>query len=74
MSQTRDSLAGRIFYLWCLCAEAGERGVLVPQILAWYRRTEHSMISEMVGNDERAWSLMRRTVHFPARAERTTAE
>jgi glycosyltransferase involved in cell wall biosynthesis len=47
------------FYLWCACAEAGERGLLVPQILAWYRRTDHSMISEMRGNTERAWSLVR---------------
>jgi hypothetical protein len=31
--------------LWCQMAERGWRGVHVPEILAWYRRTAHSMLS-----------------------------
>jgi glycosyltransferase involved in cell wall biosynthesis len=31
--------------LWCRVAEAGGRGVHVPEILAWYRKTGHSMVS-----------------------------
>jgi hypothetical protein len=31
--------------LWCQVAERGWRGVHVPEILAWYRRTGHSMTS-----------------------------
>jgi len=28
------------FHLWCRCAE-GRYGVIVPQVLAWYRRQAH---------------------------------
>jgi hypothetical protein len=31
--------------LWCQIAERDWRGVHVPEILAWYRQTEHSMVS-----------------------------
>jgi hypothetical protein len=31
--------------LWCQMAERNWRGVHVPEILAWYRQTEHSMVS-----------------------------
>jgi hypothetical protein len=31
--------------LWCRIAEAGGHGVHVPEILAWYRQTGHSMMS-----------------------------
>jgi Glycosyl transferase family 2 len=31
--------------LWCQIAERGWRGVHVPELLAWYRRTGHSMLS-----------------------------
>ena len=33
------------YALWCALAEAGERGVLVPEIVARYRVSPHSMIS-----------------------------
>jgi len=31
--------------LWCRIADAGGHGVHVPEILAWYRQTGHSMLS-----------------------------
>jgi hypothetical protein len=31
--------------LWCRIAEGGGHGVHVPEILAWYRQTGHSMLS-----------------------------
>jgi hypothetical protein len=31
--------------VWCQIAERDWRGVHVPEILAWYRQTEHSMVS-----------------------------
>lgn len=31
--------------LWCRCAERGHRGLLVPEILARYKRSEYSMLS-----------------------------
>ena len=31
--------------LWCQIAQRGWRGVHVPEILAWYRRSTHSMLS-----------------------------
>jgi glycosyl transferase family 2/glycosyl transferase family 1 len=31
--------------LWCRIAEAGGHGVHVPEMLAWYRQTGHSMLS-----------------------------
>jgi hypothetical protein len=33
--------------LWCQVAEHGGHGVHVPEILAWYRRHSHSMLSVM---------------------------
>ena len=47
------------FHLWCSCAEAGRYGILVPQVLAWYRRTAHSMLSDVETSTTVAWSLMR---------------
>lgn len=47
------------FHLWCKCAEAGRHGILVPQVLAWYRRSEHSMITDVETSTIRAWSVMR---------------
>jgi hypothetical protein len=51
------------FHLWCRCAESGRYGILVPQVLAWYRRTEHSMLNDTEASTTRAWSLMR--ARFP---------
>jgi hypothetical protein len=31
--------------LWCQIVEGGGHGVHVPEILAWYRRTAHSMLA-----------------------------
>jgi hypothetical protein len=46
------------FHLWCRCAEAGRRGVLVPSVLAWYRQTGHSMLRQTERSTSAAWSLM----------------
>jgi Glycosyl transferase family 2/Glycosyl transferases group 1 len=52
------------FHLWCQCAESGHHGVLVPQVLAWYRRREHSMLFTDTEIDiTTAWSVMR--ARFP---------
>jgi hypothetical protein len=51
------------YHLWCQCAETGRYGVLVPQVLAWYRRREHSMLCDTESNTIRARSLMR--TRFP---------
>jgi len=52
------------FHLWCQCAESGRHGVLVPQVLAWYRRREHSMLLADTEIDiTTAWSVMR--TRFP---------
>lgn len=52
------------FDLWCRCAEAGFRGVLVPSVLAWYRNHQDSMLREAEGSSTSAeWALMRR--RFP---------
>jgi hypothetical protein len=50
---TDPRLAGwEDFYLWCRCAEAGARGVHVPQVLGWRRRTANS-------ETPAKWTLMR---------------
>ena len=51
------------FHLWCQCAEAGLYGILVPQVLAWYRLRAHSMLSDTASSVVLAWSLMR--ARFP---------
>ncbi|HET9101800.1 MAG TPA: glycosyltransferase [Solirubrobacteraceae bacterium] len=51
------------FHLWCRCAEAGLYGVMVPQVLAWYRRRAHAMLADTESSTVRAWSLMR--TRFP---------
>ncbi len=44
--------------LWCRCASRGLRGILVPQILTRYRRTEHSLLA-LAGIDHQvAWSML----------------
>lgn len=44
--------------LWCRCAERGERAVLVPEIVARYRESDHSMLS-LTGIDHQVnWSLL----------------
>jgi hypothetical protein len=46
--------------LWCRCLERGLRGVLVPQILARYRRAGHSMLASVTNLDvSEAESLLR---------------
>jgi glycosyltransferase involved in cell wall biosynthesis len=46
--------------LWCRCLERGLRGVLVPQILARYRRAGHSMLVSVTNLDvTEAESLLR---------------
>jgi Glycosyl transferase family 2/Glycosyl transferases group 1 len=50
---TDPRLAGwEDFYLWCRCAEAGARGVHVPQVLGWRRQTANS-------ETPAKWTLMR---------------
>ncbi len=51
------------FHLWCSCAKAGRRGLLVPQVLAWYRRHRHSMLADTERSTVAAWSIMR--ARFP---------
>ena len=46
--------------LWCRTAQRGLRGVLVPEILARYRRAEHSMLYSITNVDTSdAESLLR---------------
>ncbi len=46
--------------LWCRTAQRGLRGVLVPQILARYRRADHSMLYSITNIDtSEAESLLR---------------
>jgi len=51
------------FHLWCRCAETGRYGVIVPQVLAWYRRHSHSMSADNESSTVAAWSIMR--ARFP---------
>lgn len=51
------------FHFWCACAESGRRGMLVPEVLARYRQTGHSLLSFQTDTTE-AWSLLR--ARFPA--------
>lgn len=57
---TEDSrLAGwEDFDLWCRCAESGRRGRLVPEVLARYRKSGHSMLGWTQTDVSAAWSLM----------------
>jgi glycosyltransferase involved in cell wall biosynthesis len=51
--------------LWCRTAQRGLRGVLVPEILARYRRAEHSMLYSITNIDiSEAESLLR--AKYPA--------
>jgi len=51
--------------LWCRTAERGLRGVLVPQILARYRRAAHSMLYSITNVDtSEAESLLRTRYGF----------
>jgi hypothetical protein len=46
------------FHLWCACAESGRRGRLVPEVLASYRKADHSMLSWTQSDATAAWSVM----------------
>jgi hypothetical protein len=54
--------------VWCQMAERGWRGVHVPEILAWYRRTAHSMlsISGLVASEARSLISVRAPRTFAA--------
>ena len=52
------------FDLWCRCAEAGGRGRLVPEVLAEYRQTRHSMLATIQTDVTVAWSVMH--ARFPS--------
>jgi GT2 family glycosyltransferase len=52
------------FQLWCRCAETGRRGRLVPEVLASYRQTAHSMQAWIQTDFSAAWSLMQTS--FPS--------
>jgi hypothetical protein len=61
---TDPRLAGwEDFHLWCQCAEAGDHGVHVPQVLGWRRRTASSMPRCETGTPA-TWELMQ--ARFPA--------
>lgn len=48
------------FHLWARMAEDGMRGALVPEILAWYRLTHHSMSMRSAVDNASLWSRIRR--------------
>lgn len=52
------------YFLWCACAEAGQRGRLVPEVLASYRQTAHSVLGWTQTDTATAWSVMH--ARFPA--------
>lgn len=45
--------------LWCRLADRGDYGVHVPEILAWYRLTEHSRLASALVDESAALSLVR---------------
>ena len=55
------------FDLWCRCAESGRYGRHVPEVLARYRRAEHSMLAWTQTDASMAWSVM--YSRFPALLE-----
>ncbi len=60
---TDPRLAGwEDFHLWCQCAEAGDHGVHVPQVLGWRRQTSSSMPRWETGAPP-TWALMQ--ARFP---------
>lgn len=46
------------FHLWCAFVEAGRRGTLVPQVLAQYRKTDHSMLAWTEADLTTGWSVL----------------
>jgi hypothetical protein len=46
------------FHLWCACSESGRRGTLVPEVLASYRKADHSMLAWTQTDATAAWSVM----------------
>jgi hypothetical protein len=46
------------FAFWCALAEAGMRGVFLPEIVARYRAGSHSMISVTSIDASEAWSVL----------------
>jgi hypothetical protein len=59
------------FHLWCGCADTGRRGTLVPEVLARYRKSGHSMVSSQTDMTA-AWSLLH--ARFPAVVPSTQPE
>jgi glycosyltransferase involved in cell wall biosynthesis len=59
------------FHFWCACAESGRRGRLVPEVLATYRKADHSMLSWTQTDATAAWSVMH--TRFPALLPATPA-
>ena len=51
------------FHLWCACADTGRRGTLVPEVLARYRKTGHSMVA-LQTDMSAAWSVLH--ARFPS--------
>ncbi len=47
------------FHLWARVAEAGGRGAYVPQVLSWYRMTDHSNSIEAALDFVSLWSRIR---------------
>jgi Glycosyl transferase family 2/Glycosyl transferases group 1 len=45
------------FHFWCACAASGRRGTLVPEVLADYRHSGHSMLA-FQSDMSAAWSLL----------------
>jgi hypothetical protein len=46
------------FFFWCACAETGRRGRLVPEVLATYRQTAHSLLEWTQTDTTAAWSVL----------------
>lgn len=51
------------FHFWCACVASGRRGTLVPEVLASYRQTDHSLLSSHADRTA-AWSVLHS--RFPA--------
>lgn len=51
------------FFFWCACAESHRRGRLVPEVLATYRQTGHSLLEWTQTDTSAAWSVL--NARFP---------
>jgi hypothetical protein len=47
------------FHLWVRMAEAHMHATFVPQVLSWYRFSEHSLTLDIAGDHIRLWSRLR---------------